>query len=139
MNRRQIREEIFKILFEKELIDTDIDKRIKECIEINEIINKDQIDFLTSYVRDITEKKDYLIDKVKLILDGWTYERLGTLEKVILKMSFYEILVVKIGHEVAINEAIEIVKKYSYDDAKEFINGVLANLVQKEGLKSYEK
>lgn len=139
MNRRQIREEIFKILFEKELIDTNINGRVEEFIEENKLTKQDQIDFLTSYVRDITYKREYLVEQIKKILDGWTYERLGTLEKVILKMAFYEILIVKIGYEVAINEAIEIVKKYSYEDSKEFVNGVLAKLVKEEGLKSYEK
>ena len=94
MTRRQIREEIFKLLFERELIDNDIQKRIKDT------------------------------------LDGWTYERLGTLEKVLLKFSFYEIIIKKVGYEIAINEAIEIAKKYSYNDTKEFLNGILAKLVR---------
>ena len=69
-------------------------------------------------------------EKIKEILDGWTYERLGTLEKVLLKISFYEITIKKIGYEIAINEAVELAKKYSYDDTKEFLNGILAKLVK---------
>ena len=51
------------------------------------------------------------MEKIKEILDGWTYERLGTLEKVLLKISFYEIIIKKVGYEIAINEAIEIANK----------------------------
>jgi transcription antitermination factor nusB len=132
MTRREIREEIFKLLFEKELIDNDIDKRISEVIEENKIKKEEKIEFLKSYVIEITEKEDILVEKIKSVLDGWTYERLGTLEKVLLKIAFYEILIKDIGYEIAINEVLEIAKKYSYDDTKEFLNGILAKLVKEK-------
>ena len=131
MTRRQIREEIFKLLFEKELIDNDIDKRINEVIEENKIKKEEQIDFLKSYVTEIVEKEEILMEEIKSILEGWTYERLGTLEKALLKIAFYEITIKNIGYEIAINEVLEIAKKYSYDDTKEFLNGILAQLVKK--------
>ena len=131
MTRREIREEIFKLLFEKELIDNDIDKRINEVIEENKIKKEEQIDFLKSYVTKIVEKEEILMEEIKSILEGWTYERLGTLEKALLKIAFYEITIKNIGYEIAINEVLEIAKKYSYDDTKEFLNGILAQLVKK--------
>ena len=127
MTRREIREEIFKLLFEKELTDNNVEKRIEETIKENKIKH---IEFLTSYVNDIIANEDILVEKIKEILDGWTYERLGTLEKVLLKISFYEIIIKKVGYEIAINEAVELAKKYSYDDTKEFLNGILAKLVK---------
>ena len=131
MTRREIREEIFKLLFEKELTDNNVEKRIEETIKENKIKKEEHIEFLTSYVNDIIANEDILVEKIKKILDGWTYERLGTLEKVLLKISFYEIIIKKVGYEIAINEAVELAKKYSYDDTKEFLNGILAKLVKK--------
>mgnify|MGYP003582623869 FL=1 len=131
MTRREIREEIFKLLFERELVDNDIDKRIAEVMEEEGIKAEKDIDFLKSYITEIILNEKDLIEKIKMTLDGWTYERLGTLEKVLLKISFYEITIKKVGYEIAINEAIEIAKKYSYDDTKEFLNGILAKLVKK--------
>ena len=130
MTRREIREEIFKLLFEKELTDNNVEKRIEETIKENKIKKEEHIEFLTSYVNDVIANEDILVKKIKEILDGWTYERLGTLEKVLLKISFYEITIKKIGYEIAINEAVELAKKYSYDDTKEFLNGILAKLVK---------
>lgn len=130
MTRRKIREEIFKLLFEHELIDNNIQKRIEEVIEEEKITKEDQIDFLKSYVTEIIENKEILIEKIKNTLDGWTYERLGTIEKVLLKISFYEILIKKVGYEIAINEVLELAKKYSYNDTKDFLNGILAKLVK---------
>ena len=130
MTRREIREEIFKLLFEKELTDNNVEKRIEETIKENNIRKEEHIEFLKSYINDIIANEDILIEKIKEILDGWTYERLGTLEKVLLKISFYEITIKEVGYEIAINEAIELAKKYSYDDTKEFLNGILAKLVK---------
>ena len=130
MTRREIREEIFKLLFEHELIDNNIEKRINDVINEENLKKNDEIDFLRSYVTEIIENENILIEKINNILDGWTYERLGTIEKVLLKISFYEITIKNIGYEIAINEVLEIAKKYSYNDTKEFLNGILAKLVK---------
>ena len=130
MTRRKIREEIFKLLFEHELIDNNIQKRIEEVVEEEKITKEDQINFLKSYVTEIIENEEILVEKIKNTLDGWTYERLGTIEKVLLKISFYEILIKKVGFEIAINEVLELAKKYSYNDTKDFLNGILAKLVK---------
>ncbi len=130
MTRREIREEIFKLLFEHELIDNNIEKRINDVTNEENLKKNDEIEFLRNYVIEIIENENILIEKIKNILDGWTYERLGTIEKVLLKISFYEITIKNVGYEIAINEVLEIAKKYSYNDTKEFLNGILAKLVK---------
>ena len=130
MTRREIREEIFKLLFEYELIDNNIDKRINDIINEENLKKDEEIDFLRSYVTEIIENQNILVERIREVLDGWTYERLGTIEKVLLKISFYEITIKDIGYEIAINEVLEIAKKYSYSDTKDFLNGILAKLVQ---------
>lgn len=139
MTRRGIREEIFKLLFEYELIDNNIEKRINDIIEEKNLKKEDEIDFLRSYVTEIIANKDILIERIKNVLEGWTYERLGTIEKVLLKISFYEITIKNVGYEIAINEVLEISKKYSYNDTKDFLNGILARLIKniKEGKSSF--
>ncbi len=130
MTRREIREEIFKLLFEYELIDNNIEKRINDTIDEENLKKDEEIDFLRSYITEIIENQDILVKRIREVLDGWTYERLGTIEKVLLKISFYEITIKNIGYEIAINEVLEISKKYSYNDTKDFLNGILAKLVQ---------
>jgi len=130
MTRREIREEIFKLLFEYELINNNIEKRINDIINEENLKKDEEIDFLKSYVTEIIENEKILIEKIKDVLEGWTYERLGTIEKVLLKISFYEITIKNIGYEIAINEVLEISKKYSYSDTKDFLNGILAKLIK---------
>ena len=130
MTRRKIREEIFKLLFEYELINNDIEKRINDVITEENLKKDEEIDFLRSYVTEIIANESILIERIKDVLEGWTYERLGTIEKVLLKVSFYEITIKNVGYEIAINEVLEISKKYSYNDTKDFLNGILAKLVR---------
>lgn len=130
MTRRKIREEIFKLLFEYELINNDIEKRINDVITEENLKKDEEIDFLRSYVTEIVANESILIERIKDVLEGWTYERLGTIEKVLLKVSFYEITIKNVGYEIAINEVLEIAKKYSYNDTKDFLNGILAKLIK---------
>ena len=130
MTRRKIREEIFKLLFEYELINNDIEKRINDVITEENLKKDEEIDFLRSYVTEIIANESILIERINDILEGWTYERLGTIEKVLLKVSFYEITIKNVGYEIAINEVLEIAKKYSYNDTKDFLNGILAKLIK---------
>lgn len=130
MTRRKIREEIFKLLFEYELINNDIEKRINDVITEENLKKDEEIDFLKSYVTEIVANESILIERIKDVLEGWTYERLGTIEKVLLKVSFYEITIKNVGYEIAINEVLEIAKKYSYNDTKDFLNGILAKLIK---------
>ena len=130
MTRRKIREEIFKLLFEYELINNDIEKRINDVITEENLKKDEEIDFLRSYVTEIIANESILIERIKDVLEGWRYERLGTIEKVLLKVSFYEITIKNVGYEIAINEVLEIAKKYSYNDTKDFLNGILAKLIK---------
>lgn len=130
MTQREIRNEIFKILFERELIENDTNERIEEFLKENNISEKKK-EFLVNYINNLIKNEEDIIVKIKNNLTGWTYERLGTVEKVVLKMAFYEILIENIGHEIAINEAIEITKIYGDMKTKAFVNGILADLIKK--------
>ena len=130
MGRRKLREEIFKLLFERELVDNDMDVRLAEVLEENDITKEEDIEFMREYIKNVTEHKESIEDKIKSKLVGWSFDRLGTVEKTLLKMSFYEITEAGTGHEIVINETVELAKKYGEDKTPDFINGILADIVQ---------
>ena len=74
MTRREIREEIFKFLFEYELVKNDVDTRLEEIIQEEKIRKEEHKEFLKSYVTKIIENESFLVEKIKNQLDGWTYE-----------------------------------------------------------------
>lgn len=130
MTQREVRNEIFKLLFEYELLKVDILQRKDEELEKIKI-SKAKEEFLTKYIQELIENEDKIVEEIKKQIKGWTFERLGTVEKVLLKMSFYEILIEEIGYEISINEAIELSKMYGDENTKNFINGILGDLIKK--------
>ncbi len=65
------------------------------------------------------------------LLEGWTIDRLPTIDRIVLRMSVYELHHrSEIPAAVVINEAVELAKKYSTDDSGRFVNGVLASAIK---------
>ena len=88
-------------------------------------------DFLISRVEGMVAKIPELDGKLDAVAQGWKTRRMGKVELTILRLALYEILYDdEIPEKVAINEAVELAKKFGGDDAPSFINGVLAKLVQ---------
>jgi N utilization substance protein B len=87
-----------------------------------------------AFVRDLVfgtlefaEQSDAVIAP---LLQGWTLERLPTLDRLVLRMSVFELLHRKeTPPAVVINEAVELAKKFSTEDSGRFVNGVLATAV----------
>ena len=86
--------------------------------------------FFEKYIDGVVSNEQKIKDEIKNKIKGWSFLNLGTTERVILKMAFYEILIDEIGEEIAINEAIELSKIYGDENTKTFINGILADLVR---------
>lgn len=134
MTRRELRDCIFKLLFRVEFYDSD-EIREQEALFFQEY-EKDE-----EYVEISEEDKAEISDKLHLIIDkipeidkqinekteGWNVSRLGKVELTVLRLAVYEIgFDEAIPTGVAINEAVELAKKYGQEDSSAFINGVLA-------------
>ena len=129
MTQRELRDQIFKVLFEYELTNNDINQRKIEVLENMDISASKRI-FFEKYVDGVVLNDQKIKEEIKNKIKGWAFLNLGTAEKVILKMAFYEILIDGVGEEIAINEAIELSKVYGDENTKNFINGILADLVR---------
>ena len=71
---------------------------------------------------------------IKNLKENWTIERIPKINISLLKIAIYEMIYTKVPYKVAINEVIELSKKYSDEQAKSFINGILASIVKEEGI-----
>lgn len=120
MKRRKARELVLQALYQQELVETPLDEII---LEINA---KDQNQYVEKTLYGIAAQRpdlDRLIDRYAL---GWRLERLAILDRNILRLGLYEVLYsTEIPTEVAIDEAVELAKKYGTDKAQSFINGIL--------------
>ncbi len=118
MKRRQAREHILKILFQREFHPTPLNELIDETASND------------PYVAEILngiEKSQTEIDQlISAKAEGWRLERLVSVDRNILRMSIYELLYRHdVPGEVAINEAVELAKKFSTEHSPTFINGIL--------------
>jgi N utilization substance protein B len=93
-----------------------------------------------AFVRDLvlgtldhTEEADAAIAP---LLQGWTLERMPTLDRLILRMANYEIRHEGTPPAVVMDESVELAKKFSTEDSGRYVNGVLAALVRTDATKA---
>jgi N utilization substance protein B len=84
---------------------------------------------LAEGVIEHAEALDRRIDDA--LVEGWTADRLGTLERNVLRMGIYELEEGRVPPQVAINEAVVLAKRYASEEAARLVNGVLGR-VQRE-------
>lgn len=135
MNRSAAREEAFKLVYSLEV---QKEEQVEEQVDLyleNETINsKGIIEYVKSIVMGIETNIDTIKEKIsKNLKAGWTIERISKIDLALLKIAIYEILFTETPYKVAINEAIELSKKYGEDNSSNFINGILASIVKENG------
>lgn len=132
MTRKDTREHIFKILFRVEFHnETEIHHQIRYYLDdVLEATDKD-INYITDKVLMIVDKLPEIDETIDSVSEGWPTSRLGKAELSIMRLAVYEMNFDEdIPVSVAINEAVELAKKYGADNAPSFINGVLAKIVK---------
>lgn len=137
MNRYKIRENLFKLLFLNEFHNSDDMKQQTELFfdreEFEETLKEDKDIIMNRFV-SVTEVLPQIDEKINEAAKGWTTDRIGRVELSILRLAIYEMHYdenVPVG--VAINEAVELAKKYGQEESSAFINGILAKLVSPSG------
>ena len=80
------------------------------------------------------QKNEKNITKViqKNLKQDWKIERISKVDIAILKLAIYEILYKELAYKIAINEAVELAKKYGEDQSPAFINGILASVLKEK-------
>ena len=131
MNRTAIRELAFKVMYGME-VQKEYDKeQLNLFISENGIEDKDAIEYLNSIYDGIEEKKEEILELISNNLKkDWSIQRISKVNLAILKIAIYEIKYKDIPFKVAINEAVELAKKYGDEAAPVFVNGVLASIVR---------
>lgn len=130
MIRTELREHVFKMLFQIEFNDPeDMPEHLKlyfENLEHATDQDKDYIQTKYEAIADKVEEIDALIDEKS---ENWKTKRMNKVDLTIIRLAVYEMKWdedIPVG--VAINEAVELAKKFSGEEGPAFVNGVLAKL-----------
>ncbi|MBQ7796097.1 MAG: transcription antitermination factor NusB [Lachnospiraceae bacterium] len=147
MTRREAREHCFKMLFCQDFYPAEEkEEQLVRYFEapLEDETNKDGVDVVLHEVTAEDADKKYLEERVEKIMsyipeideaingvaEGWKTGRMGKVELTILRLAVFELKHdAEIPDKVAINEAVELAKKFGGDDAPAFVNGILAKLV----------
>ena len=141
MNRRQYRDYSFKVLFhacfypEGEVL-SQADTYLKECMYPDEdqllLLDEERVD-LENRLSLILPHLPEIDEKITEASADWKTSRMSKVDLTIIRLALYEIYWDDdIPDKVAVNEAVELAKRYGGDDSPVFINGVLSHFMKKE-------
>ena len=133
MNRTKTRELAFKFLYQIEIQKGLEEEDAEMFFESNEIESKEAKKFVEDVVYGVQKEKENInLEIEKNIKKDWKMDRISKINLALLKLAIYEIKYKQIPYKIAINEAIELAKKYGEETSPTFINGVLASIVKEQ-------
>ena len=134
MSRREMREHIFRLIFRMDFHPED------EMIEQEELylenlvgLSEEEYQYIQSKADAVRNMKEELDNQIDAVADKWKTNRMTKVDLTVIRLATYEIL-----HDddvptgVAINEAVELAKKFGTDDDPAYINGVLGSVARAE-------
>ena len=133
MSRRELREQLFKLLFRVEF--NDLEEMKEQCSfffeDIDNPVTEKDMPVIQEKIDKIMEKLPELDAQINEHAKGWTTDRMAKVELTIIRLAVYEILFDEsVPTGVAINEAVELAKKFGQDSSYSFVNGVLARFTE---------
>lgn len=128
MSRRELREQVFKLLFRIEFNDEEeMPEQMALFFEEKESMEDSLKEEISRKYTAVLERKEELDAMLNEKATGWTVSRMGKVDLTIMRLALYEMLYDDtVPVSVAINEAVELAKKFGQTDSSSFINGVLA-------------
>lgn len=129
MTRREIREQVFQILFRIEFHQgEDLSEQLKYQIEEGETADADAV-YIQNKIDAVIANITQIDEMINEAATGWKTSRMGKVDLTLLRLAVYEIKFEEdIPTKVAINEAVELAKRYGTDSSPAFVNGVLAKI-----------
>ncbi len=138
MRRHELREQVFKLLFRIEFnTPEDMPEQLKlfwegfGAGEDEAPLGEKNALYISGKVERILEKLSEIDALINQNTEGWDTTRMGKVEVTILRLAVYEMLYDEdVPKSVAIDEAVELAKKYGQDNAGGFVNAILAKIVK---------
>ena len=137
--RRKARELTLQVLFQTDVGEIALDDVISNFWRIEKVLPEIR-DFSLRLSRGVMENISRIDEVIKKYTENWALNRINNIDRNILRIAIYELLYCPdIPYKVAINEAIEVAKKYGTSESGKFINGVLDRVAKEEGKVKNEK
>ncbi|MBO5535806.1 MAG: transcription antitermination factor NusB [Clostridia bacterium] len=135
MSRSQAREAAMQLVFEQ-LFGAGPDDEKDTLVNLIEY-QPDAADqkYIDEVVGGVAEHAAELDADIASCLRGWTLERISRVDRAIMRLAVYEFRYTGLPASIAINEALELVRKYSSEESTRFVNGVLGTISRRQDKK----
>lgn len=150
MNRAFLRENIFRLLYlynfhEQQEMEQQIDRyldkmdSVEDTEELRELrlerlkepISDEDREFIKKRIADISAQLDRIDSAIDEVAVGWKTERMSKVDLTVLRLAYFEMKYDgEVPELVAIDQAVELAKKYGSKDSPKFVNGILAKFMQ---------
>lgn len=133
MGRHEQREQVFMLLFQVEFHEPeDMPRQMRLFLEDNEsIASRKDSDYIENRCMAICEKLSEIDKLINDNTEGWDTGRMGKVELTVLRLAVYEMRFDDdIPPRVAIDEAVELAKKYGQENSGGFVNAILAKIMK---------
>lgn len=130
MTRREVREQLFILLFQREFYGGGPFEEQKETYFLTKEFGEKDRAYISEKLEKIVDRQVEIDSTISEHSIGWKIDRIGKEELAILRLAVYEAVFdddIPVG--VAVNEAVELGKKYGAEGGAAFINGILGNIV----------
>lgn len=117
-------------LYQAEISGIDVDEALRNILEADEFIPETR-EFAEKLARAAWEEREANDKIIKSLAIDWPLDRIGKVDRGILRLAFHELNSGETPVSVVINEAVELAKKYSSEEAAKFINGILGAYLRK--------
>lgn len=130
MGRRAAREFAMKLIYQLEIQKEDKEEQIKLAFEgEEEVVNEKDRQYINDVTEGVFRHLDHLDKLIESHSKGWKINRIPKVDLSILRLGIYEICFREdIPYSVTINEAVELAKRFSGEEAGAFINGILSKI-----------
>ena len=132
MKRSELREHLFLMLFRKDFHETEeLKEQGQLYLETIEDPTEKELAYLEKRFADVLLYVDEIDSMIEESSKGWQLKRIGKVELTIMRLAVYEMKYdEEIPTGVAINEAVELAKKFGEDNSGSFVNGILAKIAK---------
>lgn len=124
MKRRIAREKALQALYQIDIVDAEVQTAMESALNGTE-----SDPYFETLVTGIIEKREQLDALIRNNLENWTLERLANIDRNLLRIAAYEMIYSEdVPTNVAMDEAIEIAKRFGDDQSSSFVNAVLSKI-----------
>ena len=130
--RSRAREVVLQILYQEDLTSVSNQDSTKAFLSRRLKDNKELVEFALSLLSGVRRNCAELDQMLSKVADNWSLDRMAVTDRNVLRLGAYEILYTDTPDRVAINEAVELAKRFGAKQSPQFVNGILDRFLQQK-------